>query len=193
VFKKLFSSLVSSVKRLSITLLVLSLSSCSSRDNPVIYYDDFDFSQVNNYSFYISGSAFFDSQSLSHAQRSRIELAIEKSLNAQAFNYSDVSDADIIVTYHLVENRPQDYQAYNKSVLFCAYCLRASKWKTKDYDWQVYPGGLIIDLVNPKNNRSIWRSIHPLNFKTKDNSRRTNELIMEAVDAMLSQYPTNEK
>jgi len=169
------------------------LSSCSSKDSPVIYYDDFDFTQVKKYSFYISGSSFFDSQSLSHFQRSRIELAIEKSLNAQEFNYSEVDDADIIVTYHLVKNRPQDYQAYNKSVLFCAHCLRASKWKTKSDDWKVYRGGLIIDLVNPKNNRSVWRSIHPLKFETKDNSMQTNEMITEAVNAMLSQYPTNEK
>jgi len=180
-------------KLLIICLLVLALSSCSSRKNPVIYYDDFDFTQVKNYSFYISGSSFFDSQSLSHAQRSRIELAIEKSLNAQAFNYSEVDDADIIVTYHIVKNRQQDYQTYNKSVLFCSYCLKASKWKTKSFDWQVYRGGLIIDLVDPSSNRSVWRSIYPLKFKTKDNSMRTNEIITEAVDAMLSQYPTNEK
>lgn len=183
----------SSAKLVIISILALALSSCSSRDNPVIYYDDFDFTQVKNYSFYTSGSSFFDSQSLSHAQRSRIELAIERSLNAQEFAYSDVSDADIIVTYHLVKNRPQDYKAYNKSVLFCSHCLRASKWKTKSYDWQVYHGGLIIDLVDPKSNRSVWRSIHPLKFKTKDNSMQTNEIITEAVDVMLLQYPTNEK
>jgi len=187
----LSSSRISLTKLVLISLVVLALSSCSTRKNPVIYYDSFDFSQVKNYSFYLSGSSFFDSQSLPHTQRNRIELAIEKSLNAQAFNYSEVDNADIIVTYHLVKNRHQDYQAYNKSVLFCSHCLKANTWKTKSYDWQVYRGGLIIDLVDPKSNRSVWRSIHPLKFKTEDNSKRTNEIITEAVDVMLSQYPTN--
>jgi len=173
------------------SLVVLVLTSCSSRDNPVIYYDSFDFTQVKNYSFYLSDSSFFDSQSLSHAQRSRIELAIEKNLNEQAFNYSEVNKADIIVTYHLVKNRQEDYQAYNKSVLFCSHCLKANTWKKNSNDWQVYPGGLIIDLVDPKRNRSVWRSIYPLKFTVKDNSQKQNEIIMEAVNIMLSQYPVN--
>jgi len=146
---------------------------------------------VKSYSFYISGSKFFDSQSLSHAERNRIELAIEKSLNAQAFNYSEIDDADIIVTYHLVKNRSQDYQAYNKSVLFCSHCLKANTWQKNSTNWQVYPGGLIIDLVNPKNNRSVWRSIYPLKFTVKDNSQKQNEVITEAVNIMLSQYPAD--
>jgi len=176
-------------KFLILIALLLSLMSCSSRKNPVIYYNNFDFSQVKNYSFYNSGSAFFDSQSLNHAQRNRVELAIEKSLNAQEFNYTTIDDADIIVTYHWVKNSPADYQAYNKSVLFCPHCLRANTWKKVKYDWVVFPGGLIIDLVDPTNNRSVWRSIHPLKFKTKDNSMIRNEKLTYAVDAMLSQYP----
>lgn len=157
----------------------------------MIYYNNFDFSQVKNYTFYTSGSPFFDSQSLNYAQRSRIEFAIEKSLDSQAFNYSEQNDADIIVTYHLVKSRQQDYKAYNKAVLFCSHCLKANTWKKLSYDWQVYRGGLIIDLVDPKNKRSVWRSIHPLKLKEKDNSMEINEKIIEAVNTMLLQYPTH--
>lgn len=157
--------------------------------NPVIYHNSFDFSQVKTYSFYQSDSAFFDSQSLSHAQRNRIEIAVEKSLNAQGFIYSDIDNADIIVTYHLVKNKPQDYRSYNKSVLFCPHCLKANTWQQDNNDWHVYRGGLILDLVDPKRNRSVWRSIYPLNFKEKDNSTEQNEKIMDAVEIMLLQYP----
>lgn len=179
------------IKLFFLSLIIISLTSCSSRKNPVIYYNEFDFSQVKNYSFYSSDSTFFDSQSLTHSQRNRIELAIEKSLNAQSFNYTTPESADIIVTYHWVKNSPIDYQAYNKSILFCQHCLKANTWQKVKYDWVVYPGGLIIDLVDPKKNRSVWRSIHPLKFKTKDNSMKRNEKLTYAVEAMLSQYPTN--
>jgi hypothetical protein len=191
VLQNLFASIIPSVKLGLISLFMLSLSSCSSIKSPVVYYNNFDFSQVKNYSFFTSGSMFFDSQSLPHFQRSRIELAIEKSLNSQNFNYSDVNDADIIVTYHLVKNKPQDYQAYNKSVRFCSHCLKANTWQKNSDDWQVYPGGLIIDLVDPKKNRSVWRSIYPLKLSVKDNSQEQNEIIMEAINFMLSQYPAN--
>ncbi|KGJ96644.1 protein of unknown function DUF4136 [Colwellia psychrerythraea] len=157
--------------------------------NPVIYYDKFDFTQVKSYSFYSSGSTFFDSQNLPHSQRSSIELAIERSLDAQNFHYSELDKADIIVTYHLVKKQTQDYVNYNKAVLFCSYCLRANAWRKNSSDWRVYPGGLIIDLVDPKRNRSVWRSIYPLDFEAKDNSKQLNEKIIEAVNSMLTQYP----
>ncbi len=170
--------------------MLLAIAGCSVKKSPVIYYNSFDFSQVKNYSFYQSGSAFFDSQNLNHAQRNRIELAIEKSLDSQNFRYSNVDSADIIVTYHLVQKSAVSYKAYNKSVLFCAHCLRANSWEKGSIPWKLYPDALIIDLVDPKNNRSVWRSIYPLNFKVKDNSMEINEKITDAVAAMLSQYPT---
>jgi len=189
VFTNLSIATSLATKLLLTCLLTLSISACSSRSNPVIYQNNFDFSQVKNYSFYTSGSAFFDSQDLPHSQRSSIEIAIEKRLDAHAFNYTELDKADLVVTYYLVKNQKKDYQNYNKVVRFCSYCLKASTWQ-QDGDWQVYPGGLIIDLVDPKKNRSVWRSIYPLKFKAKDNSRVLNEKLTEAVDIMLSQYPS---
>ncbi|MCP4984808.1 MAG: DUF4136 domain-containing protein [Colwellia sp.] len=185
------------LKRVNLIILIiclsLNLSACSTRNNPVIYYSNFDFSQVKTYSFYSSGSTFFDSQSLTHWQRGRIELAIEKTLNSKDFNYTELANADIILTYHLVKNKLLGYQAYNKVVKFCSHCLRASAWQQPNSQWLVYPGGLIIDLVDPKKNRSVWRSIHPLKFSEKDNSQKQNEIIREAVNAMLLQYPSDKK
>lgn len=179
------------IKLLLLCLIIFTLSGCSSMNNPVIYHTDFDFSKVKTYSFYLNDSDFFDSQSLSYAQRNRIEIAIEKSLNAQAFVYSDLNDADIIVTYYLVKGNRQDYQNYNKVVLFCPHCLKANTWQQDNNEWAIYPGGLIIDLVDPKRHRSVWRSIYPLDFEAKDNSTTQNEKTMEAVNTMLTQYPRN--
>ena len=188
-FKNTFPLIFPFISPAFIGLLLLSITACSSKKNPVIYYNNFDFSQVKTYSFYTSGSDFFDSQNLSHAQRSGIELAIEKSLDKQDFEYSELNKADLIITYHLVKNQPQDYISYNKSVRFCAHCLKANNWKQENNNWSLYPGGLIIDLVDPKRKRSVWRSIYPLNFETKDNSAALNEKVLEAVDNMLTQYP----
>ena len=169
-------------------MFMLNLSACSSSSS-VVYYNRFDFSQVKNYSFYSNDSSFFESQSLNYAQRSRIEFAIEKKLAAQSFNYSELDQADMIVTYYIVGQSGRDYQAYNKVVRFCSYCLKSNLWVKKTSDWQPYPGGLIIDFIDPKNKRSVWRSIYPLNIDIKDNSNELNDKLIEAVDSMLSQYP----
>jgi len=177
------------IKSLLLSLLILNLLGCSSKKNPVVYHHSFDFSQITTYSFYKSDSRFFDSQSLSHSQRNRLEIAIERSLNKQDFTYSDIDNADIIVTYHLAKGKSQDYQNYNKAIRFCTHCLKANAWQKENNDWHVYRDGLILDLVNPKTNRSVWRSIYPLEFKDKDSSTVQNEKIMAAVDIMLTQYP----
>lgn len=157
--------------------------------NPVTYHTSFDFSLVKKYSFYSSGSPFFDSQNLNHSQRNRIEIAIEKNLNKQGFVYSNIDNTDIIVTYHLVKNNPDEYQAYNKAILFCPHCLKANTWQQDNNQWHAYPGGLIVDLIDPKKHRSVWRSIYPLKYNAKDNSNELNEKIITAVDNMLQQYP----
>ncbi len=174
---------------IKLLLISLLLSGCGALKNPVIYHSSFDFSKVKTYSFYPSNSTFIDSQSLNYAQRNRIELAIEKSLNAQDFSYSDINNADMIITYHLVKRKSKDYKAYNKAIRFCQHCLKANAWQQNNNEWHVYPGGLIIDLIDPKKNRSVWRSIYPLKFKQKDNSKTKNEKIIEAVEIMLIQYP----
>ena len=179
------------IKLIIFCLCLLGISACSSNQSPVVYYNSFDFSEVKSYSFYPPGSKFLETQSLNYAQRNRVEIAIENSLNSQGFSYSEFSEADIIITYYFVTKHVKHYEKYNEIVRFCSRCLKASTWKDNDISWKATPGGLIIDLVNPKNNRSVWRSIYPLNYKVKDNSKEQNDKIKEAVTTMLKQYHVN--
>ncbi|TYK67443.1 DUF4136 domain-containing protein [Colwellia echini] len=185
----MFSVLITIIKSLVTCVLLFNIFACSSTSYETVYDGRFDFAQVKNYSFYNNDSDFFNSQSLDYAQRSRVELAIERSMNEQRFKYSKPEQADIIVTYHFVNKKYKDYLAYNKIVLFCSHCLRASTWISENQNWTVFSDALIIDLVDPKNHRSIWRSIYPLNYQVQDNSQKLNEKIINAVDTMLAQYP----
>lgn len=174
--------------RLCFTIICIVILGACSSSSSVVYYERFDFSQVSNYSFYDNDSAFGESHNLDYVQRGRIELAIEKNLAEQGFNYSVLNQADIIVTYHIVK-KERDYRAYNKVVSFCSPCLKSALWVKGDKDLKIAHGGLIIDLVSPKTNRSVWRSVQPIKFKEKESSNKINSKIIEAVNAMLSQYP----
>ncbi|HCH69792.1 MAG TPA: hypothetical protein DE042_04700 [Colwellia sp.] len=96
---------------------------------------------------------------------------------------------DVIVTYYLFNGKPREYANYNEVLRFCVYCLRASTWQTNNQYENLIKGSLILDLVEPKNKRLVWRSAYPLNIDVKDNSAELNEKIQQAVSVMWTMYP----
>lgn len=177
-------------KAFSILLLFFFLNACSSNYNVgVVYHDHFDFSQVQSYSLYNRNSPFTDSQSLIYTRRNSIEVAIERTMSLKKFNYTEPENTDVIVTYYLFNGKPREYSNYNKVVRFCVHCLRANAWQTNNQYSNPGKGSLILDLVDPKSKRSVWRSTYPLDIDVKDNSAELNEKIQQAVNLMLDLYP----
>lgn len=171
-------------------LVVTIISACSGTNNAgVVYHDRFDFSKVKSYSLYNRNSPFTDSQSLIYSRRNAIEIAIERTMSLQKFNYAEPEQADVIVTYHLFKGSPQEYYKYNEAVRFCAHCLRANVWQTDNQYSSIERGSLILDLVDPIKKRSVWRSAYQLELDVKDNSAEQNEKIQQAVSVMLALYP----
>jgi len=158
----------------------------------VVYQTGFDFNQVSSYSMYERNSVFVEFQSINDVTRNGIEIAIEKSMEKQGFSYSELDQADVIVSYHLISQTRADISQYNKNVLYCTYCLRASNWHSEQKNWNLAAGNLIIDLIDPKTKRSVWRSVYPLDIDIEDNSRKVNSKIKSAISAMLALYPTTE-
>ncbi len=178
------------LKVFSILLIFTLLSACSSNHKTgVVYHEGFDFSEVKNYSFYHRNSAFTDSQNLIDARRNAIEIAIERTMENNNFNYLEPEQADVVVTYYLFDGNVREYSAYNEVVRFCIQCLRASTWQTDNQYLSLKKGNLIIDLVDPHSKRSVWRSAYPLGIKAKDNSAKLNEKTQQAVNLMLALFP----
>jgi len=182
-------------KILCLPLLCVFLNACSSspRSAGVVYHENFDFSQVKSYSLYNRNSPFTDSQNLIDSRRNAIEIAIERTMGNQGFTYAEPEKTDLIVTYYLRNYVADEYAKYNQIVRFCEQCLRASTWQTVNQYSNVTKGSLVLDLVDPKKKRSVWRSVYPLNIDTKDNSAEINDKIQQAVNLMLAQYPQREK
>ena len=155
----------------------------------VVYHDSFDFSVVKSYSLYDRDSAFSETQGLLDTRRNAIEIAIERTMARNKFSYETLEKADLIVTYHVFNGKRNEYSKYNKAVHFCTHCLRATTWKTDRQYSSISQGSLVLDLVDPKKNRSVWRSVYPLDLEVKENSAETNDRIKQAVSAMLAEYP----
>lgn len=164
------------------------ISACGTHSDAV-YQSTFSFNKVKTYSIYQRNSSFTTTQNLTDSQRNSIEIAIEKAIEQHGFKYTTVEQADIVITYHLLNGKIDAYRDYNKEVLFCQHCLKANNWYNEGSALKVKRGSLIIDLIDPQRKRSVWRNIAPLRLKDKDNSRVVNDKIQQAVTMMLQQYP----
>ena len=173
---------------LFLCLFIFFVSACSTHSDAV-YQTNFNFSKVKNYSIYQRDSTFTNTQNLTDSKRNSIEIAIEKALDHQGFQYQEIDKADMVITYHMLNGKKDDYRDYNKEVLFCHHCLKASNWYNEGDKLKIKLGSLIIDLIDPKRKRSVWRNIAPLKINDKDNSQVVNDKIQQTVMLMLQQYP----
>ena len=179
----------------TLILLFALLAGCtSSRPAITKFHNHFNFSQVSSYSLYDRNSDFSDFQNISDASRNSIELAIEQVLEKSGFIYQLDDAADIIVTYHLINKNGKELASYNKGVGYCSYCLRGGEAQRNKKQWKMMPGSLILDIINPKNQRSVWRSVYDLKIKVnKDNSKEVQLKIYQAVESMMKKYPSAQR
>lgn len=179
---------------LFITFLCLAgliLSGCSL-SQPALskYQTNYNFSKVSSYSFYNRNSDFSDFQNISDATRNSIELAIEQVLDKNGFKYKSGKNSDVIVTYHLVSGKGKDLSRYNKGIGYCSFCLRGGEVQDGKERWNIMPGSLIIDVIDPEKKRPVWRSVYSLKINAvKDNSKETQMKIYQAIEAMIKKYP----
>ena len=175
---------------LSSLILLFALSACStSKQATTSFRSTFDFSKVKTYSTYDRNSSFGEIQNLSGSTRNTIELSIEQNLDSKGLTYKEPADADMMISYYVIGSNFVELKHYNRQVKYCSYCLKVGKVSRQDLQSIVQEGSLILDIIDPKNQRSVWRSIYPLGFKEKDNSREMQDKIVEAIDSMLNDYP----
>ena len=155
------------------------------------YQPLFSFADVASYGLYNRNEAFNDYQSLSDAFRNDIELAIERTMDEKGYQFKDQEQADVILTYYWLKQDMREFKAYNHGINFCSYCLNHSGSNSKADRLKIRPNTLIIDALNRKTKRSVWRSYYPLTIKEKENSQQTQAKIRQAVTIMLDKFGKN--
>ena len=174
-------------------ILLLSLGLLTACSTPKVakikYQEIYDFNQVKSYSLYPRDHGFNDWQPINDALRNDIVLAIEKSLDGQGYQYANSGESDIVITYFLVGNSAKSYKRYNNGVNYCSYCLVYGSSGSRADSLNVTAGSIILDAVDVKTKRSIWRSSYPLKIKVKDNSQKVQAKIHEVIAAMLNKLP----
>ena len=155
--------------------LALALSACASKPpEPVVdFAPDYNFSQPKTIGFYaMSGEVTGNNPTeLTDFQRDRIDSALRSALEAKGFAFvTKTADADLLLSWHLnlmektdvkTYNNPSygasmGYSRYNRYAMYSCYnCMNQTDVRVTEYT----QGTFIIDMIDPVENASIWRSV----------------------------------
>ena len=175
----------------AICVIVLMLMSCSQQINAKIRFNpNYNFQQIKSYGLFSRSSSFAEIQNLTDATRNTVEMTIEQMFDQQGFVYQEVEQADVIISYYLIDNNYQELKQYNNKVKYCLPCLRGGENYTTR-PWLNIPGHLIIDILDGQSQSSVWRSVHPLQIQGADNSQEKKTKMNQTIGLMLNQFPNN--
>ncbi|MFA5496057.1 MAG: DUF4136 domain-containing protein [Porticoccaceae bacterium] len=180
---------------------VLITACASGPAKPVVdYKPDYDFSQTKTIAFYEkSGQVSGDNpMQLSDIQKERIDQALGRALGAKGLTMvDDVSQADMLVSWHLVTQFKTEVRSFGTSPLYDPF------WGYNRYSlyscWSCMPmynevssdnyteGTFIVDMIDPTLEKSVWRGITQSRLRGNPNADQSS--YDEAAVEIFRQFP----
>ena len=188
-------------------LMLLALTACATKPpEPVVdFAPDYDFGQTKTIGFYaLSGEVTGNNPTeLTDFQRDRIDAALKSALEAKGFTFVDkTADADLLLSWHLnlmdktdvkTYNNPSygasvGYSRYNRYAMYnCYNCMNQTDVRVSEYT----QGTFIIDMIDPDENASVWRSV--TQSKLKEETIRDQAALDSAAARVLAACPAAEQ
>lgn len=189
------------MRRLFLVGLVVLLSACASSYKPDIDYNpEYNFSGIQSFVVLDAMEPMneVDNQQfnvhLSDLDNDRIIRAINVNLENKGLSSQPVENADIQVRYQVVTKDKTRIRSYNTSFYSCWSCgpyYGGYNYggPVNDIDVKQYvEGTLIIDMIDPKLKKSVWRSQVSEAVKENIPVEEKQARIQELVDAMLASF-----
>ena len=191
------------IRSTAATLILLAVAACATKPpEPVVdFAPDYDFGQSKTIGFYaLSGEVTGNNPTeLTDFQRDRIDAALKAALEAKGFTFVDkTADADLLLSWHLnlmdktdvkTYNSPSygatvGYSRYNRYAMYnCYNCMNQTDVRVSEYT----QGTFIIDMIDPDENASIWRSV--TQSKLKEETIRDQAALDSAAVRVLAAFP----
>ncbi|WNC73841.1 DUF4136 domain-containing protein [Thalassotalea psychrophila] len=173
------------IKLVIIPLLVL-LSACSTT-----YEADSDYNSAYNFkavdSFYVVGDEQYKNPYLSDMNRDRINDSISAELSKLHLDVQNKTSADVLISYFVVTK--EKIKVTSTPVTYSRYgTYGQSHINTRDY----VEGTIIIDVVDNKSQKSIWRSSIQKSVKELDTPEERSQEIAKVVKALFAGFPTQQ-
>ena len=199
----MLESVVKLIRLAMSALVALTVASCATKPpEPVVdFAPDYNFSQPKTIGFYaMSGEVTGNNPTeLTDFQRDRIDAALRSALEARGFVFVDkTADADLLLSWHLnlmdktdvkTYNNPSygasvGYSRYNRYAMYnCYNCMNQTDVRVTEYT----QGTFIIDMIDPIENTSVWRSV--TQSKLKEETIRDQAALDSAAVRVLAGFP----
>ena len=199
----MLESVVKLIRLAMSALVALTLASCATKPpEPVVdFAPDYNFSQPKTIGFYaMSGEVTGNNPTeLTDFQRDRIDAALRSALEARGFVFVEkTADADLLLSWHLnlmdktdvkTYNNPSygasvGYSRYNRYAMYnCYNCMNQTDVRVTEYT----QGTFIIDMIDPVENASVWRSV--TQSKLKEETIRDQAALDSAAVRVLAGFP----
>ena len=172
------------------TALLLLLGACSSTPSleaRTDYNREFNFSAVKSIAIQPVQRANLASVRISDMQVTRLNESFRNALQARGLSVvDDNAQADLLMVWHLVTEERTDVRTYNTQSFY--NCWRCGPSVSDVSVRQFTQGTLIVDMVDPVSNRSVWRSIVQTRLRDT-NAEQAEALRNEAARASFAQFP----
>jgi hypothetical protein len=167
----------------------------------VDFAPDYNFSQPKTTGFYaMSGEVTGNNPTeLTDLQRDRIDSALRSAIEAKGFEFvTKTADADLLLSWHLnlmektdvkTYNTPSygasmGYSRYNRYAMYnCYNCMNQTDVRVTEYT----QGTFIMDMIDPVENASVWRSV--TQSKLKEETIRDQTALDAAAMRVLAGFP----
>lgn len=175
------------IQTFSCALLLVLASGCSSPIEAVSDFNpQFDFSKVQQIAVQPVDRLNANAVKVSDMQVGRINQALSEELARRGFDMVAAgSQADLLMTWHLVTEERTDVRNYNSMSYY--NCWRCGPAVSDVSVRQYTQGTFIVDMIDPATNRSVWRSIIQSRLEAKPSN--SEERRREAAAAIFAEFP----
>ncbi len=177
---------------LAITVLaILALAACATPPTAVTDHDpSFDFSQIQRIAILPVSRQVIPTTAISDMQASRIAGSLANELERRGYTIvQQPAEADMWLTWHLVTQERTQVQTYNTMSAHysrCWHCAPATNTNVRVR--QYTQGTIIVDMLDPARQVSVWRSIldKPRGEQREDQLAQGRE---ERAQALFADFP----
>ncbi len=173
---------------IGVLALIALVSACSSTPTATVDHDPaFDFSGVQRVAILPLNREVTPQTAISDMQAARMSSSLAGAMTARGLDVvEDPANADLLLTWHLVTEERTDVRTYNTQSMY--NCWRCGPAVSDVSVRQYTQGTLIVDMIDPTRNRSVWRSIVQSRLRQTD-AEQAEALRNEAARASFAQFP----
>jgi hypothetical protein len=189
-----------------LAMTTLLMACASGPPKPTVdYKQDYNFMGVKKIGFYReSGQVTGDNPlQLSDIQRERIDTALSYALGNRGFQMvDDPAQADMLLSWHLVTQNKTDVRTYETPAYGAGYgysrygyynrysaynCWSCTPTRTEVSVQNYTQGTFIVDMIDPKMKKSVWRGVTQSKLKGKHSEDQGK--YNEAATAIFASFP----